>query len=166
MSIFDNEHWNYKGSGFIQYNLPFTNEQNAYMNSNTISGGTRSYPGIPFRTITEPPSQTVNNYTVLNLENISVINHLVIYAKEDAPLTLESLEKDNNGRWNICVRNFKVGKSQQLEFSNVMIVGVAGTSNGEDYGDNAKIEMTITSMKNALEGFQLNIWKEMPFYWE
>lgn len=140
---------------FVQYNLPFTVEQDDAMRELglTFWGGLN------------------NNVEFPVLENNSIlISHLGFWAAEGCKITIQDYEYEN-GQWRPHTREFQIGAGNKIEFNNVRLYNIsvaqeAESNNNEEYwGSNAKLDMCIADFETLEKIENKEITDAVPAYW-
>lgn len=142
---------------YVQYNLPFTAEQDQQMEAS--GAGLTWWMGVD--PTTEEGEQEISG----ELEDSTiVISHLGIYCKADCQIAIKNYEYKED-KWVVCTHIIQMGSGNKIEFKNVLICGVGTVLKEEDqseeyWGPNAQLIMAITdygTVKKLEQGYDYNI---------
>lgn len=140
---------------YIQYNLPFTAEQDQQMGA--FGAGLKWWMGTT--PTTEEGEQEISG----ELDNSNmVISHLGIYCKKDCQIAIKNYEYKED-KWVVRTHIIQMGSGNKIEFKNVLICGVGTVveDQSEEYwGPNAQLTMAITTYQTVQEleqGYDYNM---------
>lgn len=143
---------------YVQYNLPFTAEQDQQMGAS--GAGLTWWMGVDPPT-TEEGEQEIGE----KLDNSNmVISHLGIYCKKDCQIAIKNYEHKED-KWVVRTHIIQMGGGNKIEFKNVLICGVGTVLKKDDqseeyWGPNAQLTMAITTYQTVQEleqGYDYNM---------
>lgn len=153
---------------FTQYNLPFTQAQDTKMINLGLThwgGGNRTGPEDTFEFDSFVP--VTPGFTPQ--DNPTIIYHLGLWVNDGCEVQLKGFEYRNN-QWQVNTQTIQIGAGNKLELQNVRLFSVGITANSEDqdevyWGNNAKIDMSITDFNTAEQIENGEIIDTLPSYW-